>query len=216
MNFRSIIAGLTLGIAALAMPASAHAAEGFARSSGSLRAGPGGQYPAIVYVRRGTPLEVYGCISRYSWCDVSADGERGWFPGSRISFMRDGRAYPLGAMATILGLSILTFELNDYWGNYYMNRPWYDEPRWRRHRHLPPPPPGGHFPPPPGGHFPPPPGPHFPPKPHVIQPQPHFQPPGIHKPIFPNGPSPQPKWQHGPGQPDFRPKRHCVPPEVCN
>ena len=139
MNTSSILRGLTLGLALLALPTAALAADGFARSSGTLRAGAGSDYPAVMRVASGTSLDVIGCLARHSWCDVAVDGERGWFPGSRIGFLRDGRRVYLSDGGGMLGLTILTFGMADYWGSHYSGRPWYNERRWwRRHGPMPP------------------------------------------------------------------------------
>eukprot|EP01037_Dinobryon_pediforme_P012271 gene12271-12357_t len=121
-----------MALSVIAMPAVAQAAEGFVSSSGNLRAGPQTTYPRIDHLARGTSLEVYGCLRGYAWCDVSADGERGWFPGSHIQFLRDGRNMNLNAGFGILGLSILDFAQPDYWGSHYSNQPWYGDRRWQR------------------------------------------------------------------------------------
>ena len=131
MNIRSIIPGLAMALTAISMPAVAQAAEGFVSSSGNLRAGPQTDYPRIDHLARGTSLEVYGCLQSYAWCDVSADGERGWFPGSRIQFLRDGRNLNLVTSFGILGLSVLDFAQPDYWNSHYSNQPWYGDKRWQ-------------------------------------------------------------------------------------
>lgn len=132
MKTRSILRGLTIGLALLALPTAALATDGFARSSATLRAGAGSDYPAIMRVSAGTDLDVIGCISRYTWCDVAVDGERGWFPGRRIGFLRDGRRVYLSDGGAALGLTILSFGMADYWGSHYSGRPWYNERRWWR------------------------------------------------------------------------------------
>lgn len=139
MNTRTTLRGLTIGLALLALPTAALAADGFARSSGTLRAGAGSNYPAVMRISAGTGLDVIGCISRYTWCDVAVDGERGWFPGRRIGFLRDGRRVYLSDGGAALGLTILSFGMADYWGNHYSGRPWYNERRWwRGHGPMPP------------------------------------------------------------------------------
>ncbi|MCE1236087.1 MAG: SH3 domain-containing protein [Hyphomicrobiales bacterium] len=139
MNTRSILRGLTMGLALLTLPSAALAADGFARSSGTLRAGAGSDYPAVMRVSAGTELDVIGCLRRYTWCDVAVDGERGWFPGRRIGFLRDGRRVYLSDGGAALGLAILSFGMADYWGSHYAERPWYNERRWwRRHGPMPP------------------------------------------------------------------------------
>lgn len=139
MQTRSILHGLTLALGLLVLPTSVLAADGFARSSGTLRAGAGGDYPAITRVARGTDLDVFGCTRRHVWCDVAVDGERGWFPGNRIGFMQDGRRSTLSEAAGGLGLAIVVFGMADYWGSHYSDRSWYGERRWwRRHNVAPP------------------------------------------------------------------------------
>lgn len=132
MTTRSILPGLTMGLALLALPSAAFATDGFARSTSTLRAGAGSNYPAVMRVAAGTELDVIGCLRRYSWCDVSVGGERGWFPGSRIGFLRDGRRLSPSDGGAALGLAILSFGMADYWGNHYSNRPFYNERRWWR------------------------------------------------------------------------------------
>lgn len=140
MSTRSILLGLTLAAAAaLALPASASAAEGYARSSGSLRAGAGTDYPRVASVNAGEGMQVYGCTRSYRWCDVSVGGDRGWFAGSNIEYVNDGRRVRLAPGAAIVGLAIVGFSMSNYWGSYYSDRPFYRENRWwRSHGHRPP------------------------------------------------------------------------------
>ncbi len=129
---RSLLPTLTLAAAVLAFPAIATAAEGVARSSTSLRAGPGTDYPRVAGVTRGESLEIHGCLARASWCDVSADGERGWMSGGRIDFLSSGRRTHLSGNLSRFGLSILTFGQDDYWGAHYQGRPWVGDRRWQQ------------------------------------------------------------------------------------
>ncbi|MBI1206861.1 MAG: hypothetical protein GC191_06180 [Azospirillum sp.] len=128
MNPRSMIPGLALGLAVLALPPNASAAEGFARESSTLRAGPSFNYPRVAHVSRGVPLEVFGCLKHYTWCDVSFKsdhgGDRGWYPGGSIDLLRGSRRVHLADNAPALGLSTLSFGLDDDWGSYYGDRPW--------------------------------------------------------------------------------------------
>lgn len=191
MQTRSIFRGLTFALCVLALPASVSAAEGFARRSGILRAGAGTDYPSIARIAEGTSLEVHGCTRRYSWCDVDAEGERGWFPGSRIDFARDGRRIRLSEGAAAIGLSILSFGMADYWSSHYADRPFYGERRWWRGHGAMPPSQGGsvvHVPRPPSDQLPPravhtrPPVVHAPPA--AVRPRPptvHVAPRAVHK-----------------------------------
>lgn len=126
------VAALATAMAALAAATTpASAADGFALSSGLVRAGPATDYPVVGRIGAGEPLVVYGCTARYGWCDVSAADDRGWFPGRRIALERDGRRVALPTVAGLLGLSIVGFSLGDYWGTHYRHRPWYEDRRWR-------------------------------------------------------------------------------------
>jgi uncharacterized protein YraI len=132
MTLRNISLAAGLVAAGLSFASSALAADGFAYRSGYLRAGPARDYPAVGRLGTGETLVVHGCLVRYSWCDVSASGERGWYPGSRIAFEREGRRVALPTVASVVGLSIVGFALSDYWGSHYRSRPWYEDRRWRR------------------------------------------------------------------------------------
>ncbi|HEY8614524.1 MAG TPA: SH3 domain-containing protein [Roseomonas sp.] len=66
-------AALLLGLAG---PASA--APGFATGTVNLRAGPGITYPQVTVVPAGAPVEIFGCLQGYSWCDVGFGQVRGW------------------------------------------------------------------------------------------------------------------------------------------
>lgn len=132
MILRSLIPAVTLTFAALVMPSLASAAEGLTRSTTTLRAGPGTDYPRVARVAGGATLEIFGCLARGSWCDVSTEGERGWLPGSRIDFLDSGRRTHLSGNFAGLGLAILSFGQSDYWGTHYAGRPWVNDRRRQR------------------------------------------------------------------------------------
>ena len=131
-NVTKIVFGSLM--AALIASGAAEAAEGWTRSAAWLRAGPGTSYPAVARVPAGASVSVHGCSTRWSWCDVDVGGERGWFPGSRIVLLRDGRRVALPATASLLGLAVLGFERSTYWNHHYRDRR-FDDRRFRdRHR----------------------------------------------------------------------------------
>jgi uncharacterized protein YraI len=163
MRMKPLALALAAGL--IAAPGAAFAIDGFASRSGPLRAGPANTYPQVDYVRAGDGLDIYGCLRGYTWCDVNTGDNRGWFAGSRIRFLVNGRYRALPDYAPMIGIGIIPFVLDDYWGMHYRNRPWFDRGPWRR---PPPPPPGGVRPPPPpppGGLHPPPGGVRPPPPP---------------------------------------------------
>lgn len=159
-----VVAGLAGAFAAA--PALAQQAA-FTSTTVNLYAGPAGDFPVVAQVPGGVSLTVMGCVSGYSWCDVSLPGLRGWIYGSYLSYPWQGQRVPVMSYGATIGLPIVTFSLGAYWGNYYRDRPWYgNQGRWARHpgpRPLPPPsirpprphPPGHGAGRPPGGPRPP-------------------------------------------------------------
>jgi uncharacterized protein YraI len=187
------LALLTLG--ATARPAAADT-PGTITAHVHLRAGPAMEYPSVILLTAGTPVQVFGCEQAYGWCDVQAGGERGWVAGSYLQIASPGGAVLIGAGGVALGIPIVSFNFNTYWGSYYRNRPWfarqpYYARYWRRYPHgVPPPlprppqlrpPPRPRPPPsrPPGGGRPRPPG-----------AGPQLPPPGAGRPPPLNGPRP--------------------------
>jgi uncharacterized protein YraI len=202
-----MIAAATLTTIVAAAPAAA--ADGLTRTSTTLRAGPGSDYPRIARIGSGGPIVVVGCLAGGAWCDVLAAGERGWMPGSTITLLHEGQRIRIADPARI-GLPVLTFGMADYWADHYRDRPWFADPDdWRRHGEPPPsglpttaprppvvqtPPvvraaPAGHAPPvgTPPVHLPPAATPPQPPRPRIVTPAP-LPPPTHVPPIFSPGP----------------------------
>jgi uncharacterized protein YraI len=122
--------------AALAIPAAAQAQQAFTARTVNLRAGPGTEYPIVVVLGQGFPLEVQGCLQDYRWCDVLAGPNRGWMYGGNISYAYQNSYVPLLNYGTVLGIGLLGFALDDYWGSHYRDRPWYgdrERDHWRRY-----------------------------------------------------------------------------------
>jgi uncharacterized protein YraI len=113
------------GALLLALCGIASAQDAYTARPMNLRAGPNRAYPLVAQVDGNAPLQVYGCLDGWSWCDVSAEGNRGWMYGGGISFSYNGGAVPLYSYGPQLGLPIITFSLGAYWGQYYQGRPWY-------------------------------------------------------------------------------------------
>jgi hypothetical protein len=154
----------TLALASIGACAPAQADPQWATTVKSvhLRAGPARDYPVVMVLPPGQDVQVQGCLSRYTWCDVVAGPSRGWVYAPNLSFMVENRVVPLPDYGAALGIGIIGFILGDYWGNHYRDRPWYGEaPRWAprtpppgRWQPVPPNPPSPHPPPqgrPPGG-----------------------------------------------------------------
>jgi uncharacterized protein YraI len=170
--------------AVLALPCAAFAqVDAVTNQPVNLMSGPGDDYPVVTGLGPNQPVEVFGCVSTYEWCDVGLDDLRGWVDGNALTYPYEGNYVPLQSYGAVIGLPVVVFSIDDYWGRYYAHRPWYgDRDRWRH---------GG----PPGGY---PPG-------HPYQPAPHPGEP------YPNGGRQHPPPMQEQGQPVYRPNTGPVP-----
>ena len=131
---RKSLAGLfiVLGMA-LAAPAWS-AGYAYVQGAVHLRAGPRIGYPIIMVLGMGSRVYVHGCVSDYSWCDVTADGMRGWVSASYLDYPYGGGYVPVIDYGPALGIGIISFSIISYWGNHYRHRPWYGERHHYRSR----------------------------------------------------------------------------------
>lgn len=128
------IAGLLFAAALLLSAPGARADDAYTSANVSMRAGPAVDYPRLLVLNAGTPVTVYGCVADYSWCDTSFQDARGWVAGSYLTYPYQGNRVAIPAYGAQLGLAILNFSLDSYWGSYYRNRPWYGQRSyWDRH-----------------------------------------------------------------------------------
>lgn len=119
------IAALTAA-ATVAVPAVASASPAQVTANINLRAGPGTQYYPIVVLPAGAPVELYGCLQSYTWCDVSYGRDRGWVSSRYLSTFYSGPVYRPRPYRSV---PFLTFNFG-YWDHHYTDRPWYrDRPR---------------------------------------------------------------------------------------
>lgn len=122
-------AAVALGLAVMAGPALA--ADAYTTSDLNLRAGPGTDYPRIGIIGDNTLVNVQGCLNGWSWCDVIIEGDRGWVSGRGLVLARnEGRIY-FRDEAPRLGVPVITFNVDRYWGDNYRDRRFYrDRDRW--------------------------------------------------------------------------------------
>lgn len=196
---------LWLVFACLCVPAaSALAADGYVTSDVSMRAGPDSGYPRITRLYEGDPVSIQGCIDGFSWCDVIAEGERGWVAGAYLAYEYQSEPVYVPEYGARIGIPIISFVFGTYWDSYYRTRPWYQRrSHWRDWRpvYRPPTRPPGIRPPPPrppGGHRPPP------------RPRPPVTPPRPRPPVTPPRPRP-PVTQPAPTRPVARPPARPMP-----
>lgn len=128
----------SLGALLLAAGSLASAQNAYTTHPMNLRAGPDREYPMVAQLDAGAPLDVHGCLDDWSWCDVSFEDNRGWLYAGGISFVYQGGRVPLYSYGPRLGLPVITFSLNTYWGSYYRGRPWYAQRNTWAHRQMPP------------------------------------------------------------------------------
>ena len=62
-----------------------------ARNSMLLFGGPSKDYPRIGIITWGQGLSVLSCESSAEWCQVEADGQRGWVQSSKLTWGEDGQ-----------------------------------------------------------------------------------------------------------------------------
>ena len=106
---------LSLGLSSIAA-----AVPGYATGNVNLRAGPGTNYPVVTTLSAGTGLEIYGCLSGYSWCDVNWRGYRGWVSSNYIeAAYQDRRVYVREVAPPVVSFSF------GYWDDHYSGRSWY-------------------------------------------------------------------------------------------
>lgn len=132
--FRRWLPGLfVLSTLVITAPAQA-AAYAYIHTAVYLRAGPRIGFPVVVTLLPGASVYVNGCISDYSWCDVSFGGERGWVDAAYLDYPYHGEFVPIIEYGPALGIGIFSFTISDYWGIHYRHRPWFQEREHYRSR----------------------------------------------------------------------------------
>ena len=128
---RKLLITAALIAAALPLsPAMARQMTGYTVRPTEILSGPDDEYPTVRDLNSGTRLTVFGCLSDWSWCDVSYRYDRGWIAGEDLSISYQGRR---SAITPYLGLGILSFAFGTYWDNHYRGRPFYsDRSRWQQ------------------------------------------------------------------------------------
>jgi uncharacterized protein YraI len=96
----------------------------------NMRAGPGTNFPVVNVLNRGRTVHVHGCVRNFTWCDVTARGNRGWVSARYLEHDRTGDR--LIGVAPVIGLPTITFGFG-YWDHHYRDRHFYrDRHRWER------------------------------------------------------------------------------------
>jgi uncharacterized protein YraI len=134
LHARLVLFGLLL---ACVPPAAAQTA--FTTQSVNLRSGPDRAFPLVTWLPPNTRTRVWGCVSGWRWCDISAGRHRGWVSARYLSGPVRGRA------------PVVTFSVGSYWGAHYRSQPWFGSQQawvgWGSPGFRPPPPPPPRRPP---------------------------------------------------------------------
>jgi len=114
-----------VGALLFALPLAALAQDAYTARTASVRAGPDRSYPLVMQVPPGVPMQVFGCLEGYAWCDVQYGDVRGWVWSGNLSYPYQSNRVPLLQYGAAIGLPIITFSIGSYWDRYYRGRPWY-------------------------------------------------------------------------------------------
>ncbi|HZP67066.1 MAG TPA: SH3 domain-containing protein [Rudaea sp.] len=120
------LAGIFAALA-IAAPLGAWAVEGYVVDDVSLQAGPDTDYPQITELNAGTPVDIHGCIDGYTWCDVTVNADRGWVPGTFLEEEYNNQPVFIVEAGPRIGIPVVSFSLDAYWGAHYHDRPWFAE-----------------------------------------------------------------------------------------
>ena len=124
-----------------AVPLAAEAARAYALGGTPIFAGPGNDFPVVAQLGSGVAVNVNGCVSDYTWCDVSFGPNRGWAYAGDLAYPYHHNRVPIVEYGPRLSLPIVTFSLGSYWDRHYRGRPFYGErrqweQRWHEHDHA--------------------------------------------------------------------------------
>jgi uncharacterized protein YraI len=122
----AVVAGFaTIALCFAAPAAMAATMQGFIVSNTTLKAGPDEQFPDVDNVGAGAEVMVNGCLSGYTWCDVSFQQDRGWISGQDLELLYQNRRVKVVEITTLDVVPVETFQVGVYWDEHYRDRPFY-------------------------------------------------------------------------------------------
>lgn len=127
---------LSVGALLLTLSGAVLAQNAATSDNASVRAGPDPSYPEVAELDADTPIQVMGCLDDWSWCDVAFGDNRGWLYSPDITYAYQGGYVPLYSYAPGLGIPVVGFSLDVYWGSHYHNRPWFGQREEWAHRTI--------------------------------------------------------------------------------
>jgi uncharacterized protein YraI len=91
LSASALVVALVAGAALAADRGTTRDDIALARNSMLLFGGPSKDYPRIGIVTWGQGLSVLACEPAANWCEVEADGQRGWVQASKLTWSDDGQ-----------------------------------------------------------------------------------------------------------------------------
>jgi uncharacterized protein YraI len=120
-----------------AIPLAVAAQEAFTMRDVDVFAGPSSEYPPVATLPPGTPVTLAGCLSDWSWCDVSFGNDRGWVYAGDLGYPYQNNRVVILDYGPRLALPLVTFSLDSYWGAHYRARPFFRErAQWVSRVHI--------------------------------------------------------------------------------
>jgi len=109
------------------MPLAAAADTAFTLRDVDVFTGPGSEYPPVETLPPNTRVDVAGCLSDWSWCDVIFSDSRGWVYAGDLGYPYQNSRVAIIEYGPRLHIPVIAFSLPAYWDAHYRSRPWYRE-----------------------------------------------------------------------------------------
>jgi len=122
---------------AVAAPFTASAEQAFTARDVEVFAGPSSEYPPIAQLPPNTAVNVAGCLSDWSWCDVFFANDRGWLYAGDLAVPFQGSRVAIIEYGPRIHLPVVSFSLATYWQQHYRSRPFFRErEQWVSRVHI--------------------------------------------------------------------------------
>ena len=118
---------ILFALAVAAIPLSASADNAFTMRDVEVYTGPGSEYPPVATLPPNTAVEIAGCLSDWSWCDINFADSRGWVYAADLGYPYQNNRVVIIEYGPRLGIPVVAFSLPAYWDAHYRGRPWYRE-----------------------------------------------------------------------------------------
>src|SRR5439155_3883931 len=118
---------ILFALAVAAIPLSASADNAFTMRDVEVYTGPGSEYPPVATLPPNTGVDIAGCLSDWSWCDINFADSRGWVYAADLGYPYQNNRVVIIEYGPRLGIPVVAFSLPAYWDAHYRGRPWYRE-----------------------------------------------------------------------------------------